>query len=450
MLLRGLLLLCCSAVALADLPIHCLYEEVLGTWTFSETDRVNDHTLNCDALGEIVYEKTFILEFPNTVTDELGNFGTWTLMYDEGFEVRINERSYFAYFKYAATADHSVSYCDQTMNGWSHDLTNRNWACFSAQKSSAVPPRTLAIKKTSTQRQGLYKNDPKQIEKINSSQKSWWAKAYPEHEKYTIEDMYKRAGGRPVTRDSFPRPAPITKEQRAKLDFLPEEFDWRNIDGVDYVSPVRDQANCGSCYAFGSMGMLEARLRITSKNQRNDTFSAQDVMTCSTIAQGCDGGFNFLTAGRHTFEQGVVAEECNIYEAIDETCDTDPSCSRTYVSDYEYIGGYYGATNEVEMMHALVNNGPIAVAFMVNGDLVNYGGGIYHNTGIPNEFTPFEETNHAVLAVGYGVDKMTGEKFWTLKNSWGDWWGESGYFRIRRGVDESAIESCSVQSFIIP
>ncbi|XP_068228795.1 dipeptidyl peptidase 1-like [Palaemon carinicauda] len=450
MLVRVFLLTGFLAAVLADLPIHCLYEEIRGTWTFSETDRVHDHTLNCDTLGEIVHTSTFTLEYPNTVTDEFGNQGTWTLMYDEGFEVRINERSYFAYFKYSQYPGQSVSYCDQTMNGWSHDSTNRNWACFSGQKATAVPPRTTAIRKPSSLQQGFYKNDPKQIEKINSSQKSWWAKAYPEHEKYTIEEMYKRAGGAPATRKSFPRPAPITNEQRAKLDLLPLEFDWRNVDGVNYVSPVRDQASCGSCYAFGSMGMLEARLRVVTKNQRQDIFSTQDVMTCTTIGQGCDGGFNFLSGGRHPFEQGVVAEECNPYTARDEQCDTDPSCPRTYVSDYEYIGGYYGGTNEVEMMEALVNNGPIAVALMMTWDLVNYAGGIYHNTGIPNEFMPFEETDHAVLAVGYGVDNTTGEKFWIIKNSWGDSWGEEGYFRVRRGVDENAIESCSVQSFIIP
>ena len=72
-----------------------------------------------------------------------------------------------------------------------------------------------------------------------------------------------------------------------------------------------------------------------------------------------------------------------------------------------------------------------------------------HISGLHSSLKPFELTNHAVLLVGYGADKTTGEKFWTIKNSWGTEWGEEGYFRIRRGVDECAVESIAAQSFPI-
>lgn len=58
--------------------------------------------------------------------------------------------------------------------------------------------------------------------------------------------------------------------------------------------------------------------------------------------------------------------------------------------------------------------------------------------------------NHAVLLVGYGVEETTGEKFWSVKNSWGDAWGEDGYFRIRRGTNECSIESMAVEITAIP
>ena len=100
----------------------------------------------------------------------------------------------------------------------------------------------------------------------------------------------------------------------------------------------------------------------------------------------------------------------------------------------------------------MVKNGPIAVSFEVYSDFEAYQGGIYHHVTLSDSepgFDPFEITNHAVLAVGYGADPKTGEKFWIVKNSWGEDWGENGYFRIRRGTDECAIESIAVESFPI-
>ncbi|CAG2064570.1 unnamed protein product, partial [Timema podura] len=99
-----------------------------------------------------------------------------------------------------------------------------------------------------------------------------------------------------------------------------------------------------------------------------------------------------------------------------------------------------------------IQRGPIAVSFEVYEDFDDYSGGIYHYTGqvgIKN-VNSFEIVNHAVLAVGYGVDNATSEKFWIVKNSWGQDWGEDGYFRIRRGTDEVGIESIAVEAEPIP
>ncbi|TOF76214.1 hypothetical protein CGJ15_26945, partial [Vibrio parahaemolyticus] len=90
--------------------------------------------------------------------------------------------------------------------------------------------------------------------------------------------------------------------------------------------------------------------------------------------------------------------------------------------------------NEDMIMEALVNNGPVAVSFMVYDDFHSYAGGIYHYTNLRSDFNPYLPTNHAVLMVGYGEEESTGEKYWTVKNSWGAEWGEEGYFRIRRGT----------------
>ena len=107
----------------------------------------------------------------------------------------------------------------------------------------------------------------------------------------------------------------------------------------------------------------------------------------------------------------------------------------------------YFSSNEDEMKLALVNNGPLVIGFEVYPDLQAYKGGVYVHTTLVDKFNPFELTNHAVLLVGYGVDESSGLPYWSIKNSWGPTWGEEGYFRILRGVDECAVESCTVESF---
>ena len=82
----------------------------------------------------------------------------------------------------------------------------------------------------------------------------------------------------------------ISEEDRLAAKALPEEFDWRNVDGKDYLSPIRNQGNCGSCYAFATMAMFESRVRILTNNTKTPVFSTQDIVSCSEYSQGCEGG----------------------------------------------------------------------------------------------------------------------------------------------------------------
>ncbi|VEL18522.1 unnamed protein product [Protopolystoma xenopodis] len=155
-----------------------------------------------------------------------------------------------------------------------------------------------------------------------------------------------------------------------------------------------------------------------------------------------------MIAGKYSEDFGMVEEKCNPYTAkTSGECMTPASCRRYYSTEYYYVGGYYGATNEALMMLELINNGPFPVGFQVYSDFHSYSSGIYHHIGIVdniNRFDPFVPTSHAVLLVGYGVEPTTGEKFWSLKNSWGSHWGEMGFFRIRRSTNECGIESLAV------
>lgn len=200
---------------------------------------------------------------------------------------------------------------------------------------------------------------------------------------------------------SKPRPAPVTEDLKRLADTLPSSFDWRNVNGVNYMSPVRNQQSCGSCYAFAAMGMNEARLRIKTNNTKQTIFSPQDIVECSQYSQGCDGGFPYLIGGKYAEDYGLVEESCNPYVGKDGACHTKKSCQRQYSTKYHYVGGFYGACNEALMRIELVKNGPLVIAFEVYDDFFHYKGGIYHHTKLRDElnyrFNPFEETSHAGL-----------------------------------------------------
>ncbi|XP_045149119.1 dipeptidyl peptidase 1 [Echinops telfairi] len=295
----------------------------------------------------------------------------------------------------------------------------------------------------------LYKYDHNFVKAINSIQKSWTATAYLEYETLTLRDMIRRGGGH-SKRIPRTKPAPLTTEMKQKILHLPPSWDWRNVHGNNFVSPVRNQASCGSCYSFASMGMLEARIRIQTNNSQTPVFSPQEVVSCSQYAQGCEGGFPYLIAGKYAQDFGVVEEGCFPYRATDSPCKVKADCFRYYSSDYYYVGGFYGGCNEALMKHELVSHGPMAVSFEVYDDFLHYRKGIYQHTGLRDPFNPFELTNHAVLLIGYGTDLASGMDYWLVKNSWGNSWGEDGYFRIRRGTDECGIESIAVAAMPIP
>jgi len=232
---------------------------------------------------------------------------------------------------------------------------------------------------------------------------------------------------------------------RQQLAALPKEFSW-----IKYDSPVRNQGECGSCYSLAAMTVYETRLRIKTQMKDKTLMSGQDVLSCSRTNQGCEGGYPFLV-GKHAAEYGLVPEACAPYKASDIDCDslqfTSQKCAnrRYYAKHYRYVGGYYGACNELLMMKEIMRNGPVIVAFQAPSSLFYYNGGIFtgpppkHEGKTEHGVRYWEQTNHAVVAMGWGEEN--GHKYWIIKNTWGPHWGEKGYFRIQRGTDECGVES---------
>ncbi len=434
-----------SPQALSDTPANCTYEDIRGTWTFHIGAGGQDNTINCSSSFDVVKTVTVTLSYPDTAKDDQGNTGFWTIIYNQGFEVVVDDYKYFSFSNYTMIDRKTVvSYCHSTFNGWSHKVDESDWACYYGEKQSVDKSdhSKVAVVEDQLDLDRVYVKNLDFVNAINNKTKLWKAAHYPEYEGITLRDRLRRAGGVSHFRQQwFPEVATVRPETRLRAKDLPAGMDWRKMNGYTYVTPVRNQGTCGSCYAFASMAMLESRLMIASNGSMHKVFSPQDVVGCSEYSQGCEGGFPYLIAGKYAEDFGVVEEECFPYVAHDTKCYERSGCQRYMAHNYKYVGGYFGACNEQEMMMAL-QDGPVSVAFEVTDDFQQYRSGIYQHTGLTDSFNPFRLTNHAVLLVGYG--EVDGTKYWIVKNSWGMAWGEGGYFRIIRGRNELNIESMAV------
>lgn len=198
--------------------------------------------------------------------------------------------------------------------------------------------------------------------------------------------------------------------------------------------------------------MIESRAYILYKVYRK--LSVQHLLDCSYYNQGCKGGYSYL-ALKFGNEFEMVPEECHPYQSktgsCRDSCDVSKLDYIVKVTDYKYLGGSFGKCTEKLMMEELQKNGPFAVGIEPDYNFMFYRSGVYHTVDeqswkLQGVTKPeWIKTSHTVLLVGWGYDEETKEKFWLLQNSWGSSWGENGFFKLRRGTDEMAVESvCEV------
>merc|ERR1740123_1171009 len=217
-----------------------------------------------------------------------------------------------------------------------------------------------------------------------------------------------------------------------------DAFDWRNANGQNWLQPVVTQGDCGSCYAISTVHMLTARNRIRSGDTSQPAFSVSFPLYCSEYNQGCDGGYGFLQS-KWSEDVGLVPETCAPFSDLSQTCDSlemlncDMGSTRFRATNHHYVGGFYGASEENSIRAELVKNGPVVMSFEPKEDFMYYKNGVY-KSGPNTIHQEWEQVDHAVLLVGYGLEKS--QAYWTLQNSWGNDWGESGFFRMAHGMDE--------------
>lgn len=209
----------------------------------------------------------------------------------------------------------------------------------------------------------------------------------------------------------------ILNEDPAVL--LPESFDWRH---QNVVTTVKNQRDCGSCWAFSAIANIESQYAIKFKKLLD--LSEQHLVNCDQQNNGCNGGLMHWALEIIMRSGGVVAERDDPYVAVDSVCKRKPKQFN--------INGcvQYNLKNEEKLRELLVVNGPLSIAIDVI-DIMDY------KTGIASSCKNDNGLNHAVLLVGYGVKNNI--PYWTFKNSWGTEWGDNGYFKLQRNINSCGM-----------
>jgi hypothetical protein len=209
---------------------------------------------------------------------------------------------------------------------------------------------------------------------------------------------------------------------------VPGSFNWatsNNRLGSPRVSPIKNQGSCGSCWAFGTVGVLESAILVQNNGPVTD-LSEQYLLSCNNSTWDCSGGwwahdYHITKKGLASNPPGGVQESAYPYTGTDSTC--------KYVGSHPYkLASWHSAGDETlagvpAIKEAIYNYGPVLAAVCATG-FENYTGGVYDK----NECS---RVNHAIILTGWD----DASKSWVLRNSWGSGWGEGGYMRIRWGVN---------------
>jgi C1A family cysteine protease len=207
---------------------------------------------------------------------------------------------------------------------------------------------------------------------------------------------------------------------------VPSSFDWRSYQGYNWLTGVKNQGGCGSCWAFAAVGVAEAYHNIMSSNPNLDLdLAEQDLVSCS--GAGSCGGGSSTSALQYIRDTGIVDENCLPYTASDSSCN---KCSN-WQNRLTYIDETHGfSPNRQSIQQNVVDYGP-TYAYMGIGS--EYGG--YFDGSQIYRCSDDSGINHAVTIVGYN---NTGS-YWIVRNSWGSDWNGDGYFKV--GYDECGIDT---------
>ena len=358
----------------------------------------------------------------------------WTMIYDEGIQFEFNGFSFQAFFRFKETHDPNVSIvtCSKTFVGWSKTkLDSNKTGCFTLEKVNeeiVEEVENKTVKKTHIASNSVIVHGQR-VRMLSGPVLSMNQKIYNPN-----ESQYKA-----YVMESKDTKFVYNEDERGQ----PLDVNWEEL-----ILEAEDQGRSGNCYIYSTKHMLNARAKLLSNGQDID-ISVEHLMTCNYMSQGNDGGFSIEVMNYLRYDT-TMSNSC--WEQADGNCKyvcNDPSIK---ISKFGYIGGYYGNTNELDMMKEL-QNGPIVInydaIFQIDMDR-NPGDEDYvyqpsedwvmDYDRYTNHYDGWERVVHSVLIYGYGVNSR-GVKFWRMQNSWGRYWNSNGRVNVIRGIDSMGIES---------
>ena len=209
----------------------------------------------------------------------------------------------------------------------------------------------------------------------------------------------------------------------------PVSVDWTTKGAV---TPVKNQQQCGSCWAFSTTGSVEGAWFLSKGSLVS--LSEQQLVDCSDAEgnQGCNGGLMDQAFQYIIDNKGITTEAAYPYTATDGTCESKGKPVAATLSGFKDVA----ANNELALETAIVQQ-PVSVAVEADQSVFQfYSGGVMDSSC-------GTQLDHGVLAVGYGVD--AGKDYYKVKNSWGADWGEKGYIRLGRGAKFNPSGQCGIQ-----
>jgi C1A family cysteine protease len=224
------------------------------------------------------------------------------------------------------------------------------------------------------------------------------------------------------------RPAALmkTRAEKAGVGAAPTSFDWRNVNGQNFISPIKDQGACGSCVAFGTNAAIDAAMRIAVNLPLTAPHAdfLQDLSEAQLFYCGggtCSYGWYAHLALAYCQSQGVIGESAYPYTPGQQACNQPVG----WQSQVTKITSSTLLSSVQSMKEMLAASGPLVVPSMkVYADFYTYSGGVYSWNGSAGY-----EGRHCICVVGYDDSQQA----WICKNSWGTGWGIQGYFLIKYG-----------------